>query len=72
MSDLDAMRAATRVLRAVVRSDPPDQADIELLRRYAPVEFSGLPDDELACAVIQRVVADLKLWRKLKETSTGS
>ena len=70
MTDLDAMRAATRVLRAVLRSDPPDQADIKLLRRYAPVEFSGLPDDELACTVIQRVIEDLKLWRTLRAPSS--
>jgi hypothetical protein len=51
---LEAMKVALRVLSALTEKRPPDPADIEELRRYAPLANGSL--DELACDVIQEAV----------------
>jgi hypothetical protein len=52
---LDAMKTALRVLTAITDRHNPEPADVEELRRWAPL-LAALPPDELACDVILQVM----------------
>jgi hypothetical protein len=52
---LAAMNVALRVLTALTEKRHPDPADVEELRRLAPLH-ADCPLDELACDVIQEAI----------------
>jgi hypothetical protein len=54
-NSLAAMKTAMRVLAAVNEKRDPDAADLDELRRLAPL-LAALPPDELACDVIKQAL----------------
>jgi hypothetical protein len=56
---LDASDTVLRVLKAITERRHPDPNDVEKLRSLDPL-LANLPDDELACDVIQR---GLQRWK---------
>jgi hypothetical protein len=54
-NSLEAMEAALRVLTALTANKPANEGDMTELRKYAP-DAPSLPQDELACEVIQRAI----------------
>jgi len=65
------MTVAVRVLRALNQKRPPDRADLDLLRRLAPLS-THLPPDELACEVIQQAVKQRTEVRTAAREGAGS
>jgi hypothetical protein len=65
---LAAMKTAMRVLAAVNDKRDPDAADLEELRRLAPL-LGGLPPDELACDVIKQALQRREALRKALRVS---
>jgi len=53
--DSERLKIALRVLAAVAEYCEPEEADLELIRSYAPLSTRRHPD-ELACEVIQQVL----------------
>ena len=51
----EGMMTALRVLESAIEREQPNPADIEELRRLAPLQ-GDLPIDDLACVVIQQAV----------------
>jgi hypothetical protein len=51
----EALKVALRVLTALGDHQCPDPADVEGLKRYAPL-LADTPLDELACEVIQQAL----------------
>jgi len=60
---LEAMKTAMRVLAAVNDKQEPDAADLDELRRLAPL-LAALPPDELACDVIKQALQRRDALRK--------
>jgi hypothetical protein len=56
MENLEAMRAALRVLTALNEKREAAATDIEELRSYTGAEPPGMAPDELACTVIQKAL----------------
>jgi hypothetical protein len=54
-NSLAAMKTAMRVLAAVNEKRAPETADLDELRRLAPL-LAELPADELACDVIKQAL----------------
>jgi hypothetical protein len=52
---IDEIKTALRVLTAIVEKRYPDPADIDELRRLAPL-LAEAPPDELACGVIRQAL----------------
>lgn len=64
---LKAMTVALRVLTALgIEKRPPDPADVEELKRLAPLR-SDAPLEELACDVIQQAVKRNEEIRKIRD-----
>jgi hypothetical protein len=57
------MEAALRVLMTINQKRHPNPADVEELRRLAPL-LADLPADELACDVIKQALYRRELLRK--------
>src|SRR5215471_4029138 len=61
-----SMTIALRVLNAIVYERDPDLADLEELRRLAPLA-ADMPVDDLACAVIRHALKRLEENRLHRE-----
>jgi hypothetical protein len=57
---IDALKTALRVLTAIVDMRKPHPADVEQLRRFAPLRADALPG-ELAVDVLHQAVKRLRL-----------
>jgi hypothetical protein len=57
---IDALKTALRVLTAVVDMRKPHLADVEQLRRFAPLRADALPG-ELAVDVLHQAVKRVRL-----------
>jgi hypothetical protein len=58
-----AMRIALRVLDAITARRHPGAADVEELRRLAPLS-ADMPLEELACAVIKHAIERMEEKRR--------
>lgn len=54
--NIAALKISLRVLTAIMDRVDPVPEDLKELRDFAP-EYANLPDDDLACAVVQRALA---------------
>jgi hypothetical protein len=53
--EIDAMATSLRVFTAIVEPQEPEPADVDELRRFAPLS-DGAEPDELACAMILKAL----------------
>ena len=53
---MDAMQVALRVVIALSEKHEPYPADVDALRRFAPLLPDTAPIDEVACEVIQQAL----------------
>jgi hypothetical protein len=53
--NLDAIETAVRVLTAINQREPPKRADMEALRRYAPL-LADNPPDKFAIEIIHEAL----------------
>ena len=67
----DTMRTALRVLTAVIERRDPHLADLEELRRFAPL-LADAPVDELARDVIQAMKAALRTTARIGQSSLAA
>jgi len=51
----EAIRAALRVLTAVMHGREPEPVDVEILKAYIP-DSANCPVDELACDAVEQVL----------------
>lgn len=64
------MRRAVVVLARLTNYESADPSEVRYLRSLLPLSSDSLADDEVACAVIQKLLEDRR--RHIAFTATGS
>lgn len=67
--NIATIKTGLRVLAAMSDKINPALGDVQELRRFAP-ECSALPNDELACVVVQRAVKKRAVSRAVDDVFT--